>query len=222
MKKIRLLQVSFDTEIKSYEIPAFRSAIAEKAGKEHILYHNHLSDSKFLYKYPLIQYKTISRKPTIICIDEGVDDIHHFFENRDWEIKISDRWLNMKIGRLHMNQFTMQVWDKSFTYSILDWLALKPDNYKSYVEMESLAERIRFLETILRGNIIAFAKGIGWTVDKTIKVNIQDIQKDRWIKFKSKKVLAFTLRFTSNVFLPNFIGLGKGVSKGFGVVKEVK
>ena len=80
MKKIRLLSITFDTEIKPYEIPAFRGAIIEKAGRESILFHNHLNEGAYLYKYPLIQYKMIGSKPCIMCIEHGVDEIHKFFE----------------------------------------------------------------------------------------------------------------------------------------------
>jgi len=69
MKKIRILTVIFDTEIKGYEIPAFRGAVVDKVGLENIIFHNHLSGNTFLYKYPLIQYKVIRNNPAIQCID---------------------------------------------------------------------------------------------------------------------------------------------------------
>jgi len=85
-KKIRVLSVLFDTELRASEIPAFRGAMVEKVGKKEILFHNHLPDG-FRYRYPLIQYKTLGRKPAIICIEEGVDQIHKYFEKTDWSIK---------------------------------------------------------------------------------------------------------------------------------------
>lgn len=61
MKKIRTLTIIFEGEIKSYEIPAFRGAVIDKVGQENIIFHNHLNDNEFIYKYPLIQYKQIKR-----------------------------------------------------------------------------------------------------------------------------------------------------------------
>jgi len=222
VKKIRILNVSFDNELKGYEIPAFRGAIIEKVGRENTLFHNHLANDAFLYKYPLIQYKTIGRKPALICIDFGVDEIHKLFEKRDWSINISDRWLDMKIENLYMNQFTMQVWDRLWDYSIVDWVALNAENYKKYMEIESLVQKISFLENILKGNILAFAKGIEWNVEKTIDLHITDLVRSHAVSMKGQKVLAFDLTFKTNVFLPNFIGLGKSVSLGFGTVKQMR
>ncbi len=52
MKKIRILKVSFDTKIAKHEIPAFRGAFVDKIGNDHLLFHNHISDTELLYKYP--------------------------------------------------------------------------------------------------------------------------------------------------------------------------
>lgn len=222
MKKIRVLNIVFDTEIKSYEIPAFRGAIVEKAGKENTLFHNHLAGKGFLYKYPLIQYKQINKKPAIFCIEYGIDEIHKYFEKKDWNIKISGRWLDMKILRLHMNRFTMQVWDKMFSYSVKNWIALNQTNYKKFLQMQELTERITFLENILKANILSFAKGIEWTVEKQIKIKINDMRETRPAVVKGEKLLGFNLDFSSNVFLPEYIGLGKSVSLGYGIVRPLR
>jgi len=220
-KKIRILQVIFDSEIKAYEVPAFRGAIIKKVGQENILFHNHLNNG-YLYKYPLIQYKTIHRHPAIVCVDYGVDEIHKFFENKDWSINISDRWLDMKIDKLNMNQFTMNVWDKHFKYNIRHWIALNQENYKKYMAMDSLVEQTTFLEALLKANILSFAKGIDWQVPKPVELSITEIKEVRPVRLKKQKVLGFNLDFKTNVFLPNNIGLGKSVSLGFGNVREIR
>lgn len=222
MKKIKLLTVTFDTEIRDFEIPAFRGAVVDKVGRDNILFHNHLDDDKLLYKYPLIQYKTINRKPAIQCIDLGVDEIHKFFEKNSWDLIISDRKLEMKILRLDMNQFTMQVWDKLFNYSIRNWIALNKQNYETYLTLDGLAEKLALLEKILTANILAFAKGINWTVDKPIIVKIKTLSETRDVKLKGRTVLGFNVMFASNVFIPKYIGLGKSVSLGFGIVTKPK
>jgi hypothetical protein len=222
MKKIRLLHIEFDTEIRATEVPAFRSAIIEKVGRENILFHNHLNDEQYLYKYPLIQYKQIRRHPCILCIDYGVDEIHKYFENRNWNIKINDRWLEMKIARLNLNQFTMQVWNKMFDYHIRNWIALNQENYLKYFSIEGMVDKIQFLEKTLTANILSFAKGIEWTVEKPVEVKILEIVSSRRVMLKNKQIVGFTVNFRTNVFLPNFIGLGKAVSKGFGIVNRLK
>lgn len=220
-KKIKVLTVVFGAEIKGFEIPAFRSAVIEKAGRENVLFHNHLKNKGFLYKYPLIQYKMLHRNPCIICIDQGVDEIHKYFEKDSWDIKISGRWLDMKIERLNLNQFNIQVWDKMFSYSIMNWVALNQANFRKYIEMDDMTEKVKFLEDILKANILSFAKGIEWTVERPIHVKIKNMNPTRKVTLKEKDIIGFNVEFTTNVFLPNFIGLGKSVSLGYGVVRSM-
>ena len=222
LKKIRIAFVSFDTELKQHEISAFRGAVVKKVGLENILFHHHLKDNNYLYQYPLIQYKQIRNKPTLYCIEYGVDEIHKFFEQKDWDITLSGRKLEMKIDKLVLNQFNMQVWDKKWDYNIYNWLALNQQNYKKYLDIEALTEKVEFLESILKANILSFAKGIEWTIDKKIDLSIIKINHTKKLKHKGVEIMGFNVDFKTNVFLPNFLGLGKGVSHGFGIIKRLK
>ncbi len=222
MKKIRFLRLQFDAEIAAYEIPAFRGAVAAKAGLEHILFHNHLSNRELLYGYPVIQYKRIGRNPAIVCIDYGVDEIHHLFSNRNLEVMIGERPLSLNVKNLQLHQYTLQVWEKSFAYRLYNWLALSQENYQSYRQIQDELARTEFLERILIANIIAFAKGVKWDVDRTIRLRIGEVLRAKIVPYKSNKLMAFDITFRCNVFLPDFIGLGKGVSLGFGTVSQIK
>ena len=219
MKKIRVLDIEFENEIKAWEVPGFRSAVIQLAGKENTLFHNHLGKD-YSFAYPLIQYKRILKKPHLVRIEDGVDEVHHFFENKQEGLMFGDRHYELNVENIHLNRFTIQVWDKSFNYFIQDWLAFNQDNYKVYKSLPFDLERIEFLEKILMGNILSFAKGIGWSVEKEIKLRIIDVLRTNIVSVKGVKREAFTLRFATNVFLPNNIGLGKNASIGFGVVKE--
>jgi hypothetical protein len=219
-KKIRVLTVSFDAEIQGYEIPAFRGAIVQKVGLDKPLFHNHdvVVTDKLTYRYPLIQYKTLGGHPTIMCIEEGVDEVHNFFSQPNWDIEISGRKLELKILDLRLNQFNVQVWDKKFRYRIRNWVALNSENYTRYQQLESMVERLGMLEAILRANILAFGKGIEWFASKQIETQILSSPVVHIVTLKKQKVMAFDLEFSTNVFLPNHIGLGKSTSFGFGVV----
>ncbi len=200
VRKIRILTVIFDTELKPYEVPAFRGAVVDKVGTENAVFHNHLSHNTFLYRYPLVQYKQISNRPALVCIEYGVDEIHKFFEKSDWSVKIGEQWHDMKIYRLLLNQFNMQVWETMFDYHIRNWIALNQDNYIKYQQTASETERITFLERTLTGNIIAFAKGIEWDIEKQIQLRITSQLNVKPVTLKGKKVLGFNLNFKTNVF----------------------
>ena len=221
MKKIRTLLVSFSNDIPAHKVNAFRGAIIEKVGREEVAFHNHVGDTQYVYQYPLIQYKTVQGQPAIVCLEEGVDEIHKLFEQRNWKIKILGETIDLKVDRLDLKTTTLNVWDKQFEYSLYRWQALNDKNYREYSQLHSLTEKIKMLERILTGNILSFAKGIEWHIEQSVKLSITDVAFERLNKMKEINVAVLNIRFRCNVALPDWIGLGKGVSKGFGVIKKL-
>lgn len=221
MKKVRTLLVVFENNISQNMVSAFRGAIISKVGAGNKSFHNH-DEEGFVYKYPAIQYKVISKKAALYCIGSGVDEIHHFFGLKSWDIQLHDQKLDLKIDRLDLNTFTFNVWDKNNYYHINNWLALNSENYKKFMQLTGLSEKITFLERLLTGNILSFAKGIDWQIEKPIKVEIQDLKGQKMVKYKGTPLMAFDVDFSCNVSLPNYLGLGKSASHGFGVVRQIK
>lgn len=175
MKKVRYLDIKFENDIKAWEVPFFRGAVSKIAGPKHMLFHNHdNTKNKLRYAYPLIQYKRIGKKPHLICIEEGVDEVHHFFENKQEGLILNNRPYTLNVESINLDKITLQAWDNSFSYLIQDWLPLSQKNYKEYKLLNSQKEQFKFLEKILIGNILSFAKGLNWNVDREIKVNITE------------------------------------------------
>lgn len=225
MKSVRTLLVIFDNEIAEHEIPAVRGAIIHKVGLDKVAFHNHTPNGGFIYHYPSIQYKRIGGRPALFCIDEGVDEVSDFFDRPSRELQVSGRKLEMRIYRLHLDKVVFQVWDKHFPYRIQRWVGLNPENLQRYNELRKAKDQEglhQHLSRILTGNILAFAKGIGWEVDRPIEIDVQRIERVDHTSIKGQKLLCFNLVFTSNVFLPENMGLGKSASLGHGVVRKYR
>jgi len=54
-----------------------------------------------------------------------------------------------------------------------------------------------------------------------LKVKLQEIKGEKHIEYKNVFHLTFSMNFTCNLSIPNYVGLGKGVSVGFGIVKQL-
>lgn len=220
MNKTRFLQIVFDKQMQAYDIPKLRAAIIEKTKRESNLFHNHIDNTKFIYRYPLIQYKIKDKKPCLICLKEATDDIHYLLRERDLSLVIGKNRYDFEIEDVRLRYVNIQTWDKGFVYNIHNYIALNQENYRIFKNMESLLDKISFLEDKLKDHINIFAKEMNAYFPVDLQMNILEINNEKFIEYKGIFHLTFSINFKSNLFIPDYIGLGKGTSIGFGIVKQ--
>lgn len=221
LHKIPILVIRFANEITAAELPFFRGAIISKVPAALTLFHNHI-DTGFRYSYPLIQYKRIDGKAAIVCIGEGTEAIGNFFASADFNLQIGNRQVTFHIENMQASQWLLQPWEDTFTYTITRWLPFNSENYAKYKQLNGMVERVQMLEQLLVGNILSMCTGLGVHIESAITCQVQDISREYICEYKGVKMQALNLTFRTNVYLHNFIALGKGVSQGFGIVKQIK
>lgn len=219
MSKTRYLHIIFSAPIQAYDIPKFRAAVIEKTKRESTLFHNHIDDNSFIYRYPLIQYKVTDKKASMICLAEATEDIHYLLKQKKFDFRIGKEVIDYEIDDVRLKYERIQTWDVSFTYNIHNWVALNQDNHREYQNLGSLIERMQFLEQLLEKHIRIFMEAMGSEEVIPLKVKLQEIKGEKHIEYKNVFHLTFSMNFTCNLSIPNYIGLGKGVSVGFGIVK---
>jgi hypothetical protein len=221
MERVKTLILKFDNVIERYEISHFRGAVISSLNENNILFHNHLEDG-YRYAYPLIQYKRIHGKAAIVCVGEGTEAIGDFFASCNFKFKIGEKNVEMVISSVKAYQTEVQIWNTQFSYSIRSWLPLNSENYHKYIAIEGLAEKTEFIENILKGNILSFLKGVGIHIEEDLQCKITQLSESRTVKNKDVKLMCFDAQFKSNVSLPDFIGLGKNASIGYGMTTTIK
>ncbi len=221
MTKIRYLKIRFANRIMPRAIPYFRAAVIEATRRRSSLFHNHAGPAGFYYRYPLIQYKATDRKASIICLEDGTDDIHYLFQLRELDLQVGDRRERFEVEDVLLRYHQLQTWQAGFDYALKDWQALNQDNFRRYAQLTSEVERLQFLEKMLLGNLLTLNRSLcPEEGDLPIELSITRMKGQRWLPYKGQKILAFSLNFRTNLSLPDYVGLGKGVSVGFGSVKR--
>lgn len=216
--------IKYSNELRPSEIGFFRGAVLSKvSGSPHDeLFSGHTAEG-LRYSYPLIQYKRVGGQAALVCIGEGVESIGDFFSTCDFDMKIGNREMErFEIEKMDAKQYIVQVWDESFRYVVRKWLPLNSKNHKLYNELEGLKARADFLEKVLIGNVLSMCKGLGIKLEREVKCEIIDILDTRKMIYKGVKMDSFDVEFRLNVTLPDYCGIGKGVSLGMGVVKMMK
>lgn len=221
INRIPVLVIRFGNPISVNELQYFRGAIISKVPDEYTLFHNHLDDG-FRYRYPLIQYKRIGGNAAIVCIGEGTDAIGQFFANADFDLQIGNRNATFKVDKVEPSRVLIQPWEQTFKYTCRKWLPLNKENYEQYKNLDGVAERALFLQKILVGNILSMCTGLSIHIEKNIDCSVTNISETSIYRYKGVLMTGFDVEFKTNISLPDYIGLGKGVSLGYGMIKQQK
>lgn len=196
-----------------------RGFFADRFG-EYTLIHQHLRDNELLYKAPLIQYKIFNGKPFVLGINEGADVLQKIHEDVEC-LKIGHAEYHIKEKTIDLRtDYFGTIEDKNPYNFLTPWLALNEKNYEQYQKLGTWAKRKELLEKILIGNIISMSKSLGYTVPEPIKANVGKL-KEVPTSLKGTPMLGFLGTFSVNFEIPDYWGIGKSVSRGFGTVKRV-
>ncbi|MDP2846452.1 MAG: CRISPR-associated endonuclease Cas6, partial [Candidatus Methanoperedens sp.] len=100
---------------------------------------------------------------------------------------------------------------------IVPWISLNEKNYDSYLKFDP-KNKVKLLHHILAGNLLSISKSLGYVVLNQIKVRT----KLSPIKVYSKGIplIGFEGEFQINFMIPEYLGIGKSVSRGFGVARK--
>ena len=221
MANVTTLTFLTNTELSDNETPFLRGAVIRMAGEDSLLFHDHCVEG-LRYSYPLIQYKSIDGKAAVVAVGAGADEVGKILRSLDGKVQIGRRTVAMVISDI-LHSFTDVRLDERFhQYKICRWLPLNQQNFTEYNKIDTLSEKCGMLERVLIGNILSFAKGLGIFFDGQVVAGIQDIRSERQYKYKGVMMLGMDVVFRTNVLLPQYVGLGKGVSLGFGTITEIK
>lgn len=187
--------------------------------KEHSpLLHNHFEDGSIRYKYPLIQYKVINEMPILVGLQEGAKLLTELFLKIQ-ELSISGNAYSLLQKNLDHYQAEVGLTTSLHTYRFENlWMALNQENYRRYRKLNTELQKQEQLNAILRSNLLSFFKGVGIWLNGPLMAS--GIFKEHLTQFKDQSMLAFSGEFSVNSILPELIGIGKAVSRGFGTIKQ--
>jgi len=169
------------------------------------------------YNYPLIQYKRIDETLLVLGLNEYAPILAQKIVQVD-RIIIPKHAINVRA--IDIQNYMHNISYEQQTYSFATpWIALNEHNYRIFNQSKKDEQKI-LLQKILVGNILSALKGLGITAKERIIVSLNDY-KPVHVMAHGNSFEAFHGQFEANISLPEFIGLGKSVSKGFGAIRQV-
>jgi hypothetical protein len=216
---ILICRLKTNEPLKKSQTPYLRGYILNKFNKEDYKeLHNH-SGNGFVYTYPRVQYKIIGGDAVLMGIKEGINILGEIILNID-KLELNHEVYNVVGGYAKVRFEDFGVSDEMMRYKFISpWIALNERNYVKYKELDE-SGRKKLLEKILVGNVLSMSKYLDYTVEEKLRVEVLDVE-DLIVKYKGNKFIGFKGEFVINFNIPNYLGIGRKVSKGFGSVVKV-
>jgi len=169
---------------------------------------------KFLY--PRVQVKILNEQIYFVGIGEGVEPIREIVNNIDSldfgniTFQISDREIEECNNRFQPSE-------KLVRYRfITPWVALNQSTGKKYRNIKN-KDRVNYLNKLLGQNIVFLSREMGIDLEENIFTKIglstllpKSIDENHWGSFDGE--------FETNFILPNYIGIGNGITRGYGTL----
>lgn len=215
--KIVVMALKTDKPVKE-DTAKLRGYIGNKF-HEYVLLHHH-TEKGTLYTYPRVQYKIIGGTPIIVGIEEGARILKEI-SNELCELELGRSKYEIKSIQMNLINADFGKSRRNIKYRFLiPWLALSQKNYAKYKSIKDWKEKKELLNNILAGNILSICKSFGYTVKG--KIYAHSLLYEKIVNYKAIPHNAFTGEFKINFVLPDFIGIGKGVSHGFGTIRKIE
>ena len=175
-------------------------------------------DGKLRYKYlyPRVQVKILNEQIYIIGLKEGVDPVLSLVDNVK-SFNFGNITINIEKFDVEENNDQFISTEKLLRYKfITPWIALNKSTSGKYRFLTD-QEKPLFLNKLLGLNLLFLSKELREDIKSKIYTKVcvdglipEKIDENGWG--------AFTGEFKTNFTIPNFIGLGNGITRGFGTL----
>ena len=168
------------------------------------------------YLYPRVQVKILNEQIYIVGIKEGINPVVSLIDNFN-SFNFGNITINIEKYDIEKNKDQFTTTEKLLRYKfITPWIALNKSTGGKYRFLTD-QEKPLFLNQLLGKNLLFIAKELGFDIKNKIftKVSINNLIPE---KIDENGWGAFTGEFKTNFLIPSYIGLGNGITRGFGTL----
>jgi len=220
---MRILTLTLDLPLHPGDISAFRSCIADIAGREHEIFHNHDNaiehSGHHHWGYPLVQYAVRRGQAAIIGLGEGADAIQQLLIPKlPGQLQFAGRCHWLAGLRLDEQRHRWELLETPQEYGLLGWVALNHDNYVEWKAAEEAGKRKAVLERALTGQLKVAAKAAGLENLSPVKGELLRVDNQKRVAWHGTYLIRFHALISSTLALPIGIGIGRSAAFGYGEV----
>ena len=229
--------LQFNLRLIPSEISLFRQEVLRciTDDADRVVFSNETTDAngkqKNIVHYPMVQFRVRDGFAAIWAMQNAVGLVARFvakfknsflWQGKPFHLQVTDH-ASLPQGNYPIHLFNPKLVLKPVVYQLFYYLpftnAGKNKNYDWIKENHNLpdVEKTHKIEQLLTNHLCSFIHYAGGFIPKQkIKLTIIDKKPLDNVSFDGRKHIAYNIRYTVNVYLPDFIGLGNKCSHGFG------
>lgn len=217
---IKTLTLTLKTDHPVKESPEKLRGYIGNRFRDYPILHHHSKGNSYLYTYPNVQYKIFEGTPVIVGLEEGADVLKEISGEIDELVLGRSKYRVVERHIVEKEQeFGINTEGMSQYQFLTPWLALNEKNYERYGRLDGKG-KVLLLHRILAGNLLSISKGLEYVV--LDKICVKTKLNPTIVKSKGIPLTGFEGEFQANFLIPDYLGIGKSVSRGFGTVQRVE
>jgi hypothetical protein len=174
---------------------------------------------QILYRYPAILCKQLKHDLVLIGICQGARFLHQRVE-KNAQILSGDNSCRIVSRDPGIRNEEFGITGRMVEYEILTpYLALNQQNAKKFYELKGKPARDAFMQKILTGHLNTLAKSLDYSSSEpiTCTAHVRFIQE----RIDRENRIVFLGKFTTNLCIPDYLGIGQSVSSGYGSIRKI-
>ncbi len=168
------------------------------------------------FLYPRVQVKILNEQIYVVGINEGVDSI----------MAMADKFDFLDFGNITFQVLDVDLEERDDLFRpitrmiryrfITPWIALNQTTGIRYRYLNSM-EKMNYLSRLLSQNIVFLAREMGMQLEEKVFTRLsltslfpKTVDETYWGAFNGE--------FRTNFILPNYLGIGNGITRGYGAL----
>lgn len=202
-----------------FSLPEFRAALTRefaehRASAEHAEY-----TGQVVYRYPAILCKQLRNDLVVIGLCQGAGFLQDL-AGKNPELLPGKNSCRIVLRDPGIRNEEFGITGRMYEYEILTpWLALNQQNAKKFYDLKGKPARDAFMQKILTAQLNTLAKSLDYTHSEpiTCTARVRFIRE----RIDRENMIVFLGKFTTNLCIPDYLGIGQSVSSGYGTIRKI-
>ena len=202
-----------------FSLAEFRASLARELTEYQASAPEEAPAVKIVYRYPAILCKQLKNDLVVIGICQGARFLYQLAE-KNAEILSGDNSCRIVSRDPEIRQDEFGITGRMVEYEILTpYLALNQQNAKKFYDLKGKPARDAFMQKILNGHLNTLAKSLDYSSREpiTCTARVRFIQE----RTDQGNRIVFLGKFTTNLCIPDYLGIGQSVSSGYGTIRKI-